>query len=67
MDEVHWMANTENEFDLKYLDDLVESVEPYKIFSIAELGYANIWAHAKEKNTLYIKIDDDMVSWNNRS
>ncbi len=67
MDEVHWMANTVDEFDLKYLDGLVESAESYKKFSITELGYASIWSHAKENNTLYIKIDDDIVSWDDAS
>ena len=61
LDEVHWMANTKKEQDLKYLDGLVNSTEWYKKFSIGELGYTDIWAHAKENNTLYIKIDDDIV------
>jgi len=62
LDEVHWMANTKNEQDLKYLDGLVNTTESYKKFSIGELGYTDIWAHANDSNTLYIKIDDDIVS-----
>lgn len=62
LDEVHWMANTDKELDLIYLDNLVSSTESYKKFSIAELGYTDIWAHAKANDTLYIKIDDDIVS-----
>ncbi|MCJ1249570.1 hypothetical protein MMC30_006796 [Trapelia coarctata] len=61
LDEVHWMADTKNEQDLKYLDGLVNATEPYKQFSIGDSGYADIWALAKENNTLYTKIDDDIL------
>ena len=63
LDEVQWMANTDNHYDLTYLDVLVNSTEYYKKVVLNQTGsWSNIWAHATDNNTLYIKIDDDMVS-----
>ncbi|MCJ1294331.1 hypothetical protein MMC34_005889 [Xylographa carneopallida] len=61
LDEVHWMANTENQHDLAYLDTLVNTTESYKAYHLKHLGFQSIWEHAVDNNTLYIKIDDDMI------
>lgn len=63
LDEVHWAVNTENENDLKYLDGLVETSEEYKKIVLPHLGFDSIWENAVERGNLYIKIDDDVVSW----
>ena len=62
LDEVHWVVNTENEDDIKYLDELVESSKIYKKIIIPSLGYNEVWANAVEREHMYIKIDDDIVS-----
>ena len=61
LDEVHWMTNTDKHFDLKYLDYLVSTSEYYKKIVINELSYDNAWQHAVQNDTMYIKIDDDIV------
>ncbi|MCJ1385677.1 hypothetical protein MMC17_008800 [Xylographa soralifera] len=61
LDEVHWMANTDNQHDLNYLDTLVNTTDSYKAYHLKHLGFESIWEHAVDNNTLYIKIDDDMV------
>ncbi|KAL9120093.1 MAG: hypothetical protein Q9187_003355 [Circinaria calcarea] len=62
LDEVHWMVNTNDKYDRRYLDDLTNSTELYKKVTLSETGHwANVWAHATDNDTLYIKIDDDMV------
>ena len=63
LDEVHWAVNTANENDLKYLDGLVETSEEYKKIVSPHLGFESIWENAVERGNLYIKIDDDVVSW----
>ena len=62
LDEVHFMANTDNVDHLQYLDTLVNTTAAYKKIEIENLGYGGIWEHVREKETLYIKIDDDIVS-----
>lgn len=61
LDEVHWVVNTENLEDIKYLDNLVETSEGFKKITVPTLGYNSIWEHAVEAPHMYIKIDDDMV------
>lgn len=63
LDEVHWAVNTNNRNDLKYLDGLVETSDEYKKIVLPGLGFESIWEHAVERGNLYIKIDDDIVSW----
>ena len=64
LDEVHWMVNTNDKYDRRYLDGLTDSSEFYKKVTINETGHwANVWAQATDNDTLYIKIDDDMVSF----
>ena len=61
MDEVHFVVNTENQDDIRYLDSLVEGEELYEKIVISSLGYNEVWAAGVERGTLYIKIDDDIV------
>lgn len=62
LDEVHWAVNTDNEEDLRYLDELVKTTTSYKKIAIPSFGYNSIWEHAVQPENLYIKIDDDIVS-----
>lgn len=62
LDEVHWVANTNNEQDLHYLDQLVPTSPSYSRVDLPELGFEKVWEHAIERGNLYIKIDDDVVS-----
>lgn len=61
LDEVHWVVNTENEEDIRYLDGLVKTSERYKKIVIPLNGFKGIWEHAVKREHMYIKIDDDIV------
>lgn len=62
LDEVHFMANTANEKDLEYLDFLLTTSEFYKKIESRKLNmFDEMWAHATQPGTMYIKIDDDIV------
>ena len=63
LDEVHWVVNTDKAHDIQYLDDLLETSDAYKKITLPSLGYNSVWEHAVERGPMYIKIDDDMVSW----
>jgi len=67
LDEVHFIANTEDKADLAYLDELVAEVPEYVRWNQATKtsnGWTDLWIHANdfEENTILIKIDDDVVS-----
>ena len=62
LDEVHWFANTDNEYDLRYLDTLTNSSESYRKREMNETGFKHIWENAIEPGNMYLKIDDDMVN-----
>lgn len=62
LDEVHWVVNTDKKQDIQYLDDLLETSIAYKKINIPSLTYNSVWEHAVERDHMYIKIDDDMVS-----
>ncbi|KAL8833292.1 MAG: hypothetical protein Q9170_004351 [Blastenia crenularia] len=61
LDEVHFVVNTDKKDDIKYLDGLVKTSDLYKKIELPELGYNSVWQHAVEPEHMYIKIDDDMV------
>ena len=63
LDEVHWVVNTDKAEAVQYLDDLLETSDAYKKIDIPEHTYNSVWEHAVERDHMYIKIDDDMVSW----
>ena len=64
LDEIVFMVNTKFEEDQKWLDELIETEPLYQKKITVSLGghFDNIWnRHAQDENTLYIKIDDDIV------
>ena len=64
LDEIVFMVNTKFEEDQKWLDELIETEPLYQKKITTSLGghFDNIWnRHATDENTLYIKIDDDIV------
>ncbi len=63
LDEVHWAVNTDNQDSLKYLDELVKTNDGYKKIVLPGSGFDSIWGYAVKRGNLYIKIDDDIVSW----
>ena len=63
-----FLARTDNEEDLRYLDRLVESADGYSRRNLTEYNgdaskvtYGQAW-DVVERGTMYIKIDDDIVS-----
>lgn len=68
LDEVWFMVHTGLEEDLIYLDQLIDQRRPhYKMVMPGEcqgLNYACMWNPVVEDNTIYVKIDDDVVSEN---
>ena len=63
LDEVLFMENTDNQEDLAWLDELMANEPLYKKLKVGGGGaFDNIWAHATANDTVYIKIDDDIVS-----
>ncbi|KAI1334478.1 hypothetical protein F5Y15DRAFT_420872 [Xylariaceae sp. FL0016] len=65
LDEVWYMIHTDNEDDLSYLDSLLSRrSDAYKIVNPGECrggSYGCIWDPVVEDDTIYIKIDDDIV------
>lgn len=65
LDEVLWVVNTENEDDLKYLDEILASSPRYKKLDLGRKvrgpEFRQIWKHL-ERGKIYVKIDDDVVS-----
>ncbi|KAI4179863.1 MAG: hypothetical protein L6R41_007591, partial [Letrouitia leprolyta] len=61
LDEVHFVVNTDKKDDIKYLDGLIKTSKLYKKIELPTLGYNSVWQHAVEPEHMYIKIDDDMV------
>lgn len=66
LDEVVFMVKTANEDDVEWLRAHVRGVEGYVFQDLdmctTENGYGCIWEYADEDDTLYLKIDDDIVS-----
>ncbi|GAP86261.2 putative mitochondrial-processing peptidase subunit alpha protein [Rosellinia necatrix] len=65
LDEIWFMVHTSIEEDLAYLNELVEKRKPqYKIVMPGEcqgFDFACMWNPVVEDNTIYVKIDDDIV------
>lgn len=66
LDEVLWVANTDNEEDLQYLDEIIAS-DPERHKKLVIPGdklwvytYFKAWQHL-ERGKYYVKIDDDIV------
>ena len=64
MDNVIWVVNTKDEADLAYLDKILARSPLYKTHVLPEQvgwpDYAKIW-RIVDSETMYIKIDDDIV------
>lgn len=65
LDEVLWVANTQNEGDLDYLDEIIASnPEKYKKIipekPLSTYTYYKAW-QLLERGKYYVKIDDDIV------
>ncbi|KAL9630161.1 MAG: hypothetical protein Q9164_006559, partial [Protoblastenia rupestris] len=65
LDEVHFVVNTDKKDDISWLDGLVKTREEYKRVDLGEAdkgrnGYNAVWATVEAEN-MYIKIDDDIV------
>lgn len=67
LDEMQFVVHTNKKTDLEYLDDLLKS-EPDHFKKVEPPGhclgvnYGCIWEAVTDTDTLYIKIDDDIVS-----
>ncbi|KAI0186056.1 hypothetical protein EV127DRAFT_411566 [Xylaria flabelliformis] len=65
LDEVWFMVHTHIEEDLEYLDELIKQRSPhYKTVMPGEcegFNYACMWNTVVEEDTIYVKIDDDIV------
>lgn len=65
LDEIRFMVHTNKEEDVTYLKDLVSKRDEH--YHIVESGpcegtsYGCIWDSVVEDNTIYIKIDDDII------
>ncbi|KAI0517718.1 hypothetical protein F5B22DRAFT_645426 [Xylaria bambusicola] len=66
VDEVWFMVHTEVQEDISWLNALVKDLPDYKI--VGQEGcqsnngrYGCLWEHATADNTMYIKLDDDIV------
>jgi hypothetical protein len=64
LDNVIWVVNTKDEADLAYLDKILARSPLYKTHILPEQvgwpDYAKIWRMVN-RETMYIKIDDDIV------
>lgn len=68
LDEVWFMVHTEEEEDLAWLDGLVKDTKDYKKVGEEDCKandhkYGCLWKYATAANTMYIKLDDDIVSF----
>lgn len=68
LDEVVFLTRTDNADDLQYLDELVHTSPGYSRRNLTEYNnrasavtYGQAW-DVVERGTMYIKIDDDIVS-----
>ena len=61
LDEVQFVVNTPHEDDIAWLDMLVDDEPLYEKVTKPEMGYNHIW-ELVEREHMYIKIDDDIVS-----
>lgn len=62
LDEVIFVVRTDDEDDLKYLEDLLPTVPEYRKYEAKgrRRKYKDAW-DVVENGTMYIKIDDDVV------
>lgn len=68
LDEVWFMVHTKEDEDIQWLNRLVTKSQDYKIIGQKDCStnnskYGCLWKFATEDNTIYIKLDDDIVSY----
>jgi hypothetical protein len=65
LDDVIWIVNTENPDDLSFLDEILSRSPLYKAHRLTKTvwwpDYSKLW-RLVERGTIYVKIDDDIVS-----
>lgn len=62
LDEVIWAANTEDPDDMAYGERISQTAPEYTYLPIKSGGYMAIYSAAfTEPNTIYVKMDDDVV------
>jgi hypothetical protein len=61
LDEVIFAINTDIKEDLDYLNNELLSFPYYRKFQANEHGYLGQWLAVDERDTIYVKIDDDVV------
>ena len=66
LDQIHFVVNTGNKDDIAWLAKMVAQVKDYKRVELEEDGFTqnfnSIYAQSIERDHMYIKIDDDLVS-----
>lgn len=61
LDEVHFLSHTDNQDDIDWLHDLVNKTSGYK-YVPTKGHFGDMWKqHVSDADTMYIKIDDDIV------
>ncbi|GAW24642.1 hypothetical protein ANO14919_142330 [Xylariales sp. No.14919] len=64
LDEIWFMIHTDVEDDLTYLVDLIQKRPQYRVVvpgNCQGSNYDCMWNPAVEENTIYVKIDDDII------
>ncbi|KAI9804742.1 MAG: hypothetical protein M1825_001110 [Sarcosagium campestre] len=66
LDEVQFIRRTQDKEDLAYLDELLASSSSYGLANVTDVerieDYASTWDNLQlDKETIYIKIDDDVI------
>ncbi|KAF7523003.1 hypothetical protein G7054_g11951 [Neopestalotiopsis clavispora] len=68
LDKILFMTNTDDSEDLAWLGDLVDRIPQYEIVPVKRPGDVHgwggfniIWESLTDPNTIYLKIDDDIV------
>ena len=68
LDEVQFAVHTDVAEDLHWLSELVSRTPGYRILEVQQETFVEIWKqHMSEPGTLYIKLDDDVVSTKHKS
>jgi hypothetical protein len=66
LDDIVFLEHTKNQEDVDFLTKLVDKVPEYSLIKNPpgyeySSGYGALYANLRENNTIYVKIDDDMV------
>ena len=61
IDLVHWVVFAAMEEDMAYLAELLSKENDYRYPAVSGRRLAKFYSVCKEPDTIYLKIDDDMV------